>query len=114
MGEEHVDQQFEHIVQGLNMPDIEQVDDNSIRLWDLMRAVAGMNEASGYLGQFSLMFIEDQSHEFPTKAIPIVKKLIMFSEMLSRSMAECECSECTICEDCLILEDICDACREDG
>lgn len=108
--------QFNSIVSQLDMheefPDV----NDKLTLRDINRCIAGMNEASTYLGRFIDQVLKEESAAIPTEVGPLIRQLMQMTDKVSGIMAtECACPDCTP-EECPLCEEdehgICDECAE--
>jgi len=91
--DENWEEEFKTIVSGLDMDDIEAVPEQ-LTLWELHRAVLGMNEVSMYLGACSLDLEKDEELDLPEDVVLFVREIITLTGALSDILSECECDAC--------------------
>jgi hypothetical protein len=87
---------------------------DDILLWELNRALAGINEASAYLSRFICQFIQNPHIENQGELEETLAEMIATSDEWASSFNMCDCPECNVeiedcdCED----EETCDCWEE--
>lgn len=103
---------FNEIVKDLNMDD--RSDPRQLTLWEINRAVSGMNEASTYLGRVMAEVFNENMVAIPAEIKPLLAEIIRITDEMSKVLSVCSCPDCEALEDCPQCVDdphgICDDC----
>jgi hypothetical protein len=89
---------FHNIVEGIDIDaqteaeeELEEVD-----VWQLNRAIVGMNEAATYLGRHLMQCMTEEDNEALSKGLPkLLNDLIAITELLSEMLSDCDCEDCS-------------------
>lgn len=95
MSSDNLDAKFEQIVHELAM-------DDELEVWEVNRAIVGMNESATYLGRYILRhFMDDKEAEILDKeARTLIRNIIHMTDTLSSMLADCDCPDCSTCDEC--------------
>jgi len=87
------EEEFDSIVSGLDMDEVESLPED-LTLWELHRAILGMNEVSMWLGSASLDIERDEDLDLPEPVVVFIREIIALTSTLSDILSECECEDC--------------------